>query len=209
MDWGNVTAEDLVDALREVDWSSPPRPMSEFFSRFTVPKSFAKWDSRLKCNLYYYRTNYFIMIVFILGLGFLTRPLAILSALLTALTVAFLNDSFAGSFSEKATRTIRRFSPQLAAKMRPPLAPVIRGRPSAKRAIHICGQPRWVFVLIFSLVSFALWYISCGLFTVSLALLIGLLATVLHATLRTPNLKARLNTFREEFRAVWRNYSEI
>ncbi|KAF2609585.1 hypothetical protein F2Q70_00007009 [Brassica cretica] len=209
MDWGNVTAEDLVDALREVDWSSPPRPLSEFFSRFTVPKSLAKWDSRLKCNLYYYRTNYFIMIVFILGLGFLTRPLAILSAFLTAVTVAFLNDSFAGSFSEKATRTIRSFSPQLAAKMRPPLAPVIRGRPSAKRAIYICGQPRWVFVLISSLVSFALWYISCGLFTVSLALLIGLLATILHATLRTPNLKARLNTFREEFRAVWRNYSEI
>lgn len=204
-----MTAEDLVDALREVDWSSPPRPLSEFFSRFTVPKSLAKWDSRLKCNLYYYRTNYFIMIVFILGLGFLTRPLAILSAFLTAVTVAFLNDSFAGSFSEKATRTIRSFSPQLAAKMRPPLAPVIRGRPSAKRAIYICGQPRWVFVLISSLVSFALWYISCGLFTVSLALLIGLLATILHATLRTPNLKARLNTFREEFRAVWRNYSEI
>lgn len=204
-----MTAEDLVDALREVDWSSPPRPLSEFFSRFTVPKSLGKWDSRLKCNLYYYRTNYFIMIVFILGLGFLTRPLAILSAFLTAVTVAFLNDSFAGSFSEKATRTIRSFSPQLAAKMRPPLAPVIRGRPSAKRAIYICGQPRWVFVLISSLVSFALWYISCGLFTVSLALLIGLLATILHATLRTPNLKARLNTFREEFRAVWRNYSEI
>ncbi|KAL1200566.1 PRA1 family protein A1 [Cardamine amara subsp. amara] len=209
MDWGNVTVEDLVDALREVDWSSPPRPPSEFFSRFTVPKSFAKWDSRLKCNLYYYRTNYFIMIVFILGLGFLTRPLAILAAILTALSVAFLNDSFAGSFNEKATRTVRRFSPQLAAKMRPPLTPAIRGRPSAKRAIHVCGQPRWVFVLIFSLVSFALWYISCGLFTVSLALLIGFLATVVHASLRTPNLKARLNTFREEFRQVWRNYSEI
>lgn len=34
-------------------------------------------------------------------------------------------------------------------------------------------------------------------------------ATVLHASFRTPNLKARLNTFREEFRAVWRNYSEL
>jgi hypothetical protein len=52
MDWGNVTAEDLIDALREVDWSSPPRPLSEFFSRFTVPRSYAKWNSRLKCNLY-------------------------------------------------------------------------------------------------------------------------------------------------------------
>jgi hypothetical protein len=200
MDWGNVTVDDLFDALREVDWSSPPRPPSEFFSRFTVPKSVPKWDSRLKCNLYYYRTNYFIMIVVILGLGVLTRPLAIFAALLTALSLAFLNDSFAGSFSEKATRTVRRFSPQLAAKMRPPLTyvylsllpfilfvtpcllssmlsvffrPVTRGRPSSKRAIHVCGQPRWVFVLTCSLVSFALWYISSGLLRVSVALLIA------------------------------------
>ncbi|XP_044473605.1 PRA1 family protein A1-like isoform X2 [Mangifera indica] len=150
MDWGNVTAEDLIDALREVDWSNPPRPLSEFFSRFTLPRSSAKWNSRLKCNLYYYRTNYFIMIIFILGLGFLRRPLAIVAAILTALSIAFLNDSFAGTFSEKVTRTVRQFSPHLAAKMRPPLTPVIRGRPSAKRAIHICGRPRWVIVLIFS-----------------------------------------------------------
>jgi PRA1 family protein 3 len=52
MDWSAVTAEDLVDALREVDWSTPPRTVSEFFSRFTVPRSYSKWTSRLKCNLY-------------------------------------------------------------------------------------------------------------------------------------------------------------
>ncbi|KAH7514512.1 hypothetical protein FEM48_Zijuj11G0097200 [Ziziphus jujuba var. spinosa] len=194
MDWGNVTAEDLIDALREVDWSSPPRP---------------------------YRTNYFILIIFILGLGFLRRPLALLAAFLTALSIAFLNDSnhytgtknycysFAGTFSEKVTRTVRQFSPHLAAKMRHPLTPVIRGRPSAKRAIYICGRPRWVFVLIFSSVSFTLWFVSAGLLTVLWALAIGLLATLLHASFRTPNLKARLNTFREEFRQVWRNYSEL
>ncbi|GMP85555.1 hypothetical protein CsSME_00038657 [Camellia sinensis var. sinensis] len=209
MDWGNVTAEDLIEALREVDWSSPPRPLSEFFSRFTIPRSSSKWNSRLKCNLYYYRTNYFMMIVLILGLGFLRRPLAIVAAALTALTIAFLNDSFAGTFSEKVTRTVRQFSPHLAAKMRPPLTPVLRGRPSAKRAIYICGRPRWVFVLIFSIVSFILWFVSCGLLSVLWALAIGLLATILHASFRTPNLKARLNTFREEFRAVWRNYSEL
>ncbi|KAG4925086.1 hypothetical protein JHK87_050626 [Glycine soja] len=230
MDWGNVTAEDLIDALREVDWSSPPRPLSEFFSRFTVPRSSSKWNSRLKCNLYYYRTNYFILIVSVLILGFLRRPLAIVAALLTALSIAFLNDrilnntlcsvqlfivfpyaetSFAGTFSEKVTRTVRQFSPHLAAKMRPPLTPVIRGRPSSKRAIYICGRPRWVFVLIFSSASFFLWFVSAGLLTVLWALAIGLLATILHASFRTPNLKARLNTFREEFRAVWRNYSEL
>ncbi|KAK1354670.1 hypothetical protein POM88_047926 [Heracleum sosnowskyi] len=209
MDWGNVSGEDLIEALREVDWSSPPRPINEFFSRFTIPRSYAKWSSRLKCNLYYYRTNYFIMVVLILGMGFLRRPVAILAALLTSLTIALLNDSFAGTFSEKVTRTVRRFSPHLAAKMRPPLTPVIRGRPSAKRAIYICGRPRPVFVSAFSAASFILWFVSCGLLTVLWAFLIGLLATVIHASFRTPNLKARLNTFREEFRAVWRNYSDI
>ncbi|KAK7395216.1 hypothetical protein VNO78_15764 [Psophocarpus tetragonolobus] len=209
MDWGNVTAEDLIDALREVDWSSPPRPLSEFFSRFTAPRSSSKWNSRLKCNLYYYRTNYFILIVSVLILGFLRRPIAVVAALLTALSIAFLNDSFAGTFSEKVTRTVRQFSPHLAAKMRPPLTPVIRGRPSAKRAIYICGRPRWVFVLIFSSASFILWFVSAALLTVLWALAIGLLATILHASFRTPNLKARLNTFREEFRAVWRNYSDL
>ncbi|KAG9453087.1 hypothetical protein H6P81_005991 [Aristolochia fimbriata] len=209
MDWGNVTAEDLMDGLREVDWSSPPRPLPEFFSKFTFPRSYSKWNSRLKCNLFYYRTNYFIMIVFILGLGFLRKPLAIIAALLTALSIAFLNDSFAVTFNEKVTRTVRQFSPHLAAKMRPPITPVIRGRSSAKRPIHICGKPRLVFVALFALASCILWFTSCRLLTVLWAFVIGLLATILHASFRTPNLKARLNTFREDFRAVWRNYSEL
>jgi len=29
-------------------------------------------------------------------------------------------------------------------------SPVLGGRPSSKRSIHICGRPRWVFVLFFS-----------------------------------------------------------
>ncbi|CAA7389781.1 unnamed protein product [Spirodela intermedia] len=209
MDWGSVTAQDLVDALREVEWSSPPRPVSEFFSRFTVPRSYSKWSSRLKCNLYYYRTNYFILMIFILAIGFLRKPLAIIAALLTGFSIALLNDSFAVTFNEKITRSVRQISPHLAAKMRPPIMPVLRGRPSVKRAIHICGRPRWMFVLIFSAASSTVWIISCSLLTVLWALLIGLFATLLHGTFRTPNLKARLNTFREEFRAVWRNYSEL
>ncbi|XP_072961680.1 PRA1 family protein A1-like [Typha angustifolia] len=209
MDWGNVTAEDLMDALREVDWSTPPRPVPEFFSRFTAPRSYSKWNSRLKCNLYYYRTNYFILIMFILGLGFIRKPLAIVAAVLAGISIAFLNDSFAVTFNEKVTRTVRQFSPHLAAKMRPPITPVLRGRPSTKRAIHICGRPRWIFVFIFAAASCSLWLTSSSLLTVLWALVIGLLVTLLHASFRTPNLKARLNTFREEFRAVWRNYSEL
>ncbi|KAJ8747346.1 hypothetical protein K2173_012926 [Erythroxylum novogranatense] len=209
MDWGNVTAEDLIGALREVEWSTPPRPLNEFFSKFTVPRASSKWTSRLKCNLYYYRTNYFILMIFILGVACITRPLAVVAAALSALSIGFFNDSFAVTFNEKVTRTVRRFSPHLAAKMRPPHMPVIRGRPSAKKSTYVCGQPRAMFVFLFSTASFVLWFVSGTLLYVVWALVIGLLVTVLHASLRTPNLKARLNTFREEFRAVWRNYSEL
>ena len=31
---------------------------------------------------------------------------------------------------------------------------------------------------------------------------------LIHATMRTPNLKARLASAREEFRAVWRGYND-
>jgi hypothetical protein len=49
MDWGNVTPEELWDALREVELKAP-RAALEFFSSFTVPKNQIKWTSRLKCN---------------------------------------------------------------------------------------------------------------------------------------------------------------
>jgi hypothetical protein len=131
-------------------------------------------------------------------------------------------------------RTIRHFSPHLAAKMRPPhmwvifyshgrvtdgfcylllewtpCRPVIRGRSATRKTVYICGQPRLVFVLLGLTASFVLWFTSCGLLWVLYALTTALLMILLHASLRTPNLKARLNTFREEFRAVWRNYSEL
>ncbi|XP_023641213.1 uncharacterized protein LOC17891438 isoform X1 [Capsella rubella] len=209
MDWDSVAAEDVIEALREVEWSTRPRSLAEFFSRFAFPRSFSKWMSRLKCNLYYYRTNYFILLIFVLGLALITRPLAILGAALTALSLAFLNDSFAATFNEKMIRTIRHFSPHLAAKMRPPHMPVIRGRSASRKAVYVCGQPRLVFVLIGLTASFVLWFMSCGLLWVLYAFTTALLLILLHASLRTPNLKARLNTFREEFRAVWRNYSEL
>ncbi|KAF6161136.1 hypothetical protein GIB67_007777 [Kingdonia uniflora] len=209
MDWGNVRARDIIEALRhEVDWSSPPRPLKEFFFKFTIPKSQSKWNSRLKCNLYYYRANYFIMVVCILGIGFLRRPLSIVAAILTTLTIALLNDSFAVTFSAKVTRIIKQYFPHLAAGMKPPTTvSFIRRRPSAKRAIHVFGKPRGSIVLLFSAGSSILWFASSGLLIVLWAFVIGLLATVLHASFRTPNLKARLNTFREEFRSVWRSCS--
>ncbi|CAA2954732.1 Hypothetical predicted protein, partial [Olea europaea subsp. europaea] len=128
-----------------------------------------------------YRTNYFILIVIILGKTTEYGKDAIGTSIFTAFFTAH-KCNFASTFSEKVTRTVRQFSPHFAAKMRPSHTPVIRG------------------------LSFIFWFVSCGLITFLWAFAVGLLVTLLHASLRTPNLKARLNTFREEFRAVWRNY---
>ena len=72
----------------------------------------------------------------------------------------------------------------------------------------------WLFyglLLLVFLVHFTLrilkFFCNCEICSSLFLLLFS--ATILHASFRTPNLKARLNTFREEFRAVWRNYSEL
>ncbi|KAJ7283104.1 hypothetical protein O6H91_Y347500 [Diphasiastrum complanatum] len=178
MDWGNVTAEDLVNALKEVEWSTPPRPLAEFFSKFTVPKTRAKWTSRLKCNLYYYRTNYFILVTLVLV-----------------------------AFSERLVRLARRISPPLAAKLRAPITPGARGRP-LKGTIYICGRDRRFVVSSIFAISALLWFLLSSYVIVFGALAAGIIFSWIHASFRTPNLKARLNSFREEFRAVWRGYSD-
>lgn len=209
MDWGNVSAEELVEALQEVDWTTPPRSLSEFFANFTFPRSIAKWESRSKCNLYYYRTNYFILLAVIIEIAFLRNPLALFAVVMTAFCLACLNDSFALSVSHKITKAVRRISPQLAGKMRPPTMPVIRGRPATRRAVYICGQSRKFVVAVMAAVTGFMWFLTSAFLTVFGALAIALACIILHSSLRTPNLKARLNTFREEFRAVWRTYGEF
>ncbi|GBG58800.1 hypothetical protein CBR_g200 [Chara braunii] len=208
MDWGNVTAEELVEALREVEWSAPPRPLSEFFAKFTPPKNQSKWKSRLKCNFYYYRTNYFILLLLVLGLGFLRNPLALVAVGLAALSAMCLNDTFALSLSEKITREARRISPPLAAKMRSPPGGVGMRSRYSKKVIKIAGQDRRVVVAALTIVSVILWYLTSAMRTVCGSLAIGLSLSLFHASFRSPNLKAYLNSFREEFRAGWRGYSD-
>ncbi len=41
--------------VRQVDWAIPPRPIGEFFGKFTGLPEQSKLVPRLKCNLYYYR----------------------------------------------------------------------------------------------------------------------------------------------------------
>eukprot|EP00245_Coleochaete_scutata_P005329 TRINITY_DN18792_c0_g1_i1.p1 TRINITY_DN18792_c0_g1~~TRINITY_DN18792_c0_g1_i1.p1 ORF type:complete len:211 (+),score=29.22 TRINITY_DN18792_c0_g1_i1:246-878(+) len=209
MDWSDVTLDELLTALKEVDWASPPRPLTEFidFSKFTPPKNQSKWMGRLKCNLYFYRTNYFMVVIFVLGLGFVRNPLALVAVGLAALSTACLNDSFAVSFSERITRIVRRVSPPLAAKLRPSTGSGPRGRPT-KGTVHILGRDQRLVILLLASVSAVLLYLTSALKTVAGALALGLTLSLLHATFRTPNLKARLNSYREEFRAVWRGFSD-
>lgn len=78
-------------------------------------------------------------------IAFIRNPFALVAVFLTALDIACLNDSFAVSLSEKLTRTVRRFSPPLAHKLRAPVSTGTRGRP-LKGTVYICGRDRRIFV---------------------------------------------------------------
>lgn len=209
MDWSSVTLQELSDAVKEAEWTSPPRPLSEFFAKFGFPRSFSSWSSRVKCNLYVYRVNYYLLLGLLLLLctGVLRSPFAVLGVVSTCFAAACLNDSFAMSLNEKIIRTVRRMYPPFAAKLRAPITPGGRGRPS-KGTIYICGKDKSYVSLGLLAVSMLLWYFSGLIKIISIMILVVFFAIVFHASLRMPNLKARLNTFREEFRAVWRSYSD-
>ena len=56
-----------------------PRPVTEFFAKFTPPKTQGKLTSRLKCNIYYYRANYFFFLIFSFVVAFFRNPWALLA----------------------------------------------------------------------------------------------------------------------------------
>lgn len=212
MDWNDVTLEDLMDALKEVDWSIPPRPLGEFFGNFSVPKNDSKWEGRLQCNVYYYRTNYLILMGSVFVIAFVRNPLALGAVTLTGLSVACLNDSFAITLNQKLMRAIRQISPPLGRKLQAPKpqAPVTKqpqGRPR-KRAVYICGQERRICVGALASVGALLWWKSSAVVTICGASIVALALPMLHASFRTPNVKSRFSQFQEEFRAALRGYKD-
>lgn len=80
----------------QVDWLAP-RPVWEFLTKFSIPKNQSKWTSRLKCNAYYYRTNYLLLLVLALVAAFLRQPLSLLAAALSITGLLSFNDPFAVS----------------------------------------------------------------------------------------------------------------
>ena len=88
-------------APHQVEWNLPPRPLSEFVSlnKFTPPKSQKKLESRLKCNIYVFRTNYALLIGLITCSPFLylRQPGALLSLVVCTFAILLVNDTFAVS----------------------------------------------------------------------------------------------------------------
>jgi hypothetical protein len=80
----------------QVDYFAP-RPLWEFFQKFTIPKNQTKWTSRLKCNVYYYRTNYLGVLVLALLVAFLWQPLSLLASALCITALLSFNDPFAAT----------------------------------------------------------------------------------------------------------------
>lgn len=212
MDWGNVTTDELLDALREAEWNTRPRPLVECFAKFAPPTTASKLVSRLKCNAYFYRTNYVMLLVACFVFAFVRNPLALLACALLVLGALLCNDSFAQALSDRVTRAVRKAYPPAAAWMRrnQSASSAPGGRPYAGRArtVLVCGFPRKAVVAGVAGVGVFLAWTTRAASTVMWTLVTDVVLTLLHASLRVPNLKARISSYREEFRAVWRGYSE-
>jgi|TARA_B110000977_G_scaffold23449_2_gene28270 hypothetical protein len=210
MDWANVTAGELVDALREVDWNTRPRPLREFFAKFTPPKTQTKLLSRVKCNVYYYRANYFVCLAGSFVSSFCRNPAALLACALACFSLLLTNDSFAQAFGENATRVVRKYYPPLAAWMRRSAgADGVPKRPYARvKQVHVCGFKRQNLCGGLGVVSVISVWRTGAVVTVSWAIFSWAVLTAAHASARSPNLKARLSSYREEFRQVFRGYSD-
>eukprot|EP00884_Botryococcus_braunii_P013790 jgi/Botrbrau1/22411/Bobra.0091s0016.1 len=208
MDWGNVTFDELLSSLREVQWNHPPRHLTEFFGKMSIAKGQKHLVARVKSNVYYYRANYIILLAVSLIIAFIRRPATLIAVFLILLGTLCLNDTFAASLSDRVLRLIRKVHPPTAMRIRAASGGHTGlGAPGrASRSPRIVGVDRKVVVALLMLAGFFLFYRRRGLLTVLVSLLIGASLVGLHAVFRSPNLKNRINSAREEFRAVWRGY---
>ena len=118
--------------------------------------------------------------------------------LFAGLAALCVNNTFATALGERAMKLVRMASPQLAAKLRRresagPLSHTggLRGgAAAADRAVYVCGVRRVWVVAGLSAVALLLLWLTSALATISGALALGLGLSLLHASLRSPNLKA-------------------
>ena len=80
-----------------MDWTVPPRPLGDFFGRFTGLPDQGKLVPRIKCNLYYFRANYLLLLLLAFCGAFVRNRWALLALAVCTLGGLCLNDTFATS----------------------------------------------------------------------------------------------------------------
>lgn len=227
MDWNNVSWWEVASALREAEWRQRPPPVSEFLqpNRFSLPKTRAKWSSRAKNNVFYYHFNYSIILCAVLSALFFRQPRAAAALALLALSAATtFNDTIAASLSAgvssaagfAAKRTGGRLGWRLsrgnAASTAPASTSLRQPLPGGKGGSQT-GRFRRIIrralSAMLTIVSLYVIFQAAALLRLVTGLVAGGAIVSTHATFRSPNLKARLGSARDEFRALWRGYQEI
>jgi len=187
-----------------------------------VPKNGARWAARCKCNAHYFRGNYLVALSLPPVALLLRRPSCLLGFALLLLSLLCANDGFGAAVNEGFVKLLRRASPHAAAVARSALglggsaaaaaglgAGAVGGpRAPRTRGPRVLGLPRAAACAL--LACLALWVVwrSGGALRVLGALLLGAALPAAHASLRSPNLKVRLGSARDEFRTVWRGYQQ-
>lgn len=168
-------------------------------SNISLPKSQAKWASRLKCNAYHYRSNYLLIAAAALALTLLRNPLALLAALFTLMGLLCLNDPFALALNANIMKLVRLAHPATANRMKNYAAPAaaLAGSRRSRPKYRIAALPRHLFITLLDALALLLLWRGAALLSLLLALLLALGLPLAHASLRAPNLKARLNSARQ------------
>ncbi|KAG2502112.1 hypothetical protein HYH03_000604 [Edaphochlamys debaryana] len=204
MDWSQLEWSELATALREVSWSAP-RPPAEFFRAFGAPNG-RSYMGRVKNNLYYYRTNYLIILVFSFLVCFIRNPLALAALGVCTLGLGLCNDPFAIALNDFLLHSLRKVAPRLVGRARAKAgSDGVVGLHKRKR-LYIVVLPRSLVVAVLLMAGLLLVYLSHAVLTLAWAILLGVGLPLAHASFRLPNLKAKIASAREEFRAVWRGY---
>ncbi|KAK9825812.1 hypothetical protein WJX74_009635 [Apatococcus lobatus] len=210
MDWSLVTPGELLASLQEVQWNEWPHNPAECFRSLILPRaSWSDLSPRLKCNLYHFRTNYGLSLLLAQLIALRQSPTALTAVLMWSFGTLCLNNTFCNVLNVKTFKALRLISPRVARRLQMGGsssiglgAPQSRGRKQSR----IGGMPRVLTVLVIWGAGGLLLFRSQRLISWTLGTLTGLSLILMHASMRSPNLKARLANARDEFRAVWRGY---
>lgn len=196
--------------------------MREALSRFSVPKNGQRWRARLKCNAHYFRGNYLALLCLPPLFLLFRRPKCLLGFAIMLVALLCANDAFGAALNEGFVKLLRKLNPHAAAVARSALglggsagvaaglgAAAVGGpRAPRTRGPRVLGLPRAVACALIAVLGAWVVWRAGGVARVLGAVLLGVLLPVAHASLRSPNLKVRLGSARDEFRAVWRGYQQ-